>query len=541
MIPSNPICPVCNYATNPTYCQLPSPDQLQCGVVPLDSLPAAWWNAMWHETNQAVNQARGAVGSLITEVNNVLQGAGVCVNPSCTDQLYQAIDKIRQTIGNASIAGAVKSSSCPGEVSIDANGIMTANCLGNAASLTTIARTVVGAVNELKSTYDNCFSSTATAIGSKAPTMHASDQTTYGVGNASCYGHVKISDEYTCCVGNAADGIAASQEALYCVYDFAAGIAAGVASLGNTAGCALGTAAAGTAVTAARSDHVHPIPTSVTCANCVSRTSYTSAYSFDVALFNGCTTADGCKLFVSGCCRLQFCNTTGVLTAKTFCGALSGNATSANKALCLCNRPASGTASVACNVTFLTGCTNAECTATNRTACICGANNFFYGLAGAYLPVIRANDPGTTASKKCNVTICAYCTDASCTKTTRTFTFCSSTGKLHADICGDVSGNAAAATYATTAECIQPRICYDGRSNCSIIGVVSLEYDSGNSSGTLCATQCGLYPVIVSICSQCVCSTCLLPGYGRRVHIASCLSYGQSCVSVWSLSIPSVH
>lgn len=258
MIPSNPICPVCNYATNPTYCQLPSADQLQCGVVPLDSLPAAWWNAMWHETNQAVNQARGAVGALITEVNNVLQGAGVCVNPSCTDQLYQAIDKIRQTIGNASVAGAVKSSSCPGEVSIDANGIMTANCVGNAASLTTTARTVVGAVNELKQTYDCCFSDTDTAIGSKAPNMHASSATTYGVGNASCYGHLKISDEYTCCIGAASDGVAASQLSVYCVYDFAACIAAGVASLGNTAGCALGTAAAGTAVTAARSDHVHP-------------------------------------------------------------------------------------------------------------------------------------------------------------------------------------------------------------------------------------------------------------------------------------------
>jgi len=260
MIPSNPICPVCNYATNPTYCQLPSPEQLACGVVPLDSLPAAWWNAMWHETNAAVNQARGAVGALITEVNNVLQGAGVCVNPSCTDQLYQAIDKIRQTIGNASIAGAVKSSSCPGEVSIDANGIMTANCVGNAASLTTTARTLVGAVNELKSTYDCCFTDTGTAISGKAPNMHASDQTTYGVGNASCYGHLKISDEYTCCIGNAADGVAASQLALYCVYDFAAGIAAGVAALGNTAGCPLGTASAGTAVTAARSDHVHPYP-----------------------------------------------------------------------------------------------------------------------------------------------------------------------------------------------------------------------------------------------------------------------------------------
>lgn len=286
MIPSNPICPVCNYATNPTYCQLPSPEQLACGVVPLDSLPAAWWNAMWHETNAAVNQARGAVGALITEVNNVLQGAGVCVNPSCTDQLYQAIDKIRQTIGNASIAGAVKSSSCPGEVSIDANGIMTANCLGNAANLTTVARTLTGAVNELKQTYDCCFGDMATAIGAKAPNMHASSEATYGVGNASCYGHLKISDEYTCCIGNAADGVAASQQALYCVYDFASCIAAGVASLGNTAGCPLGTASAGTAVTAARSDHVHPsfLPSCV----CVRSGAILCTYDGGAALLHIC-------------------------------------------------------------------------------------------------------------------------------------------------------------------------------------------------------------------------------------------------------------
>lgn len=328
MIPSNPICPVCNYATNPTYCQLPSPDQLQCGVVPLDSLPAAWWNAMWHETNQAVNQARGAVGSLITEVNNVLQGAGVCVNPSCTDQLYQAIDKIRQTIGNSAVAGAVKSSSCPGEVSIDQYGVMTANCVGNAASLTTTARTVVGAVNELKQVYDGCFSDTATAIGSKAPTMHASDATTYGVGNASCYGHVKISDEYTCCVGNAADGVAASQEALYCVYDFAAGIAAGVASLGNTAGCALGTASAGTAVTAARSDHVHPYP------KCACMDWFTGNCDRPIMISTASNTASDWQLASFGpavCCKFTFNPASGAVKAFAFYGNFCGPAGCAYK------------------------------------------------------------------------------------------------------------------------------------------------------------------------------------------------------------------
>ena len=128
------------------------------------------------------------------------------------------------------------------------------------------------------------------------------------------------------------------------------------------------------------------------------------------------------------------------------CGNICGVATRAGYATCLYNRPASGTASAVCNVFFYTGCTNASCTATNYAACICGANGWMYGLAGAFLPYVRANDPGSTASKTCNVVINAYCTDANCAKTTRTFTFCGSTGKMHGDVCGALSGTATNAT-----------------------------------------------------------------------------------------------
>ena len=88
----------------------------------------------------------------------------------------------------------------------------------------------------------------------RAPTAHASSATTYGVGTADSYGHLKISDTYTE-VLSACSGVAASQKALACVYA-TAGAKAGV---GNTAGCPLGTASAGVATTAARSDHVHPV------------------------------------------------------------------------------------------------------------------------------------------------------------------------------------------------------------------------------------------------------------------------------------------
>lgn len=258
MIPSNPVPQVCNYGTSATYRDLPNEEQLRNGVVPLDSLPAAWWNCMWNMTNGAINCARYAAGVLIDEVNTVLAQAGVCVNCGCVDQLYQAINKIRQTIGTAAVAGAVKSSSTASEVAIDpTTGIMSVNCLGNAASLTTTASTVVGAINELKSTYDTCWSNNTTALSGKAPTSHASTTTSYGVGTASNYGHLKISDVYndSNCQGT---DIAASQKAVYCAWKVASDAAAGNISLGNTNGCALGTASAGTATTAARSDHVHP-------------------------------------------------------------------------------------------------------------------------------------------------------------------------------------------------------------------------------------------------------------------------------------------
>lgn len=270
MIPTNPVPAVCDYGSAAVYRALPNADQLRAGVVPLDSLPAAWWNCMWNDTNKAINCARYALGSVINEVNTVLTQAGVCVNPDCVNQLYQAFDKMKAITGTATVAGSVKSCDAPGMVSIDANGFMTANCVGNANNLTTNAHTVVGAINELKCIYDCCTSSLNDCLSAinnaKAPVNHASAQTTYGVGNADCYGHLKISDQYTSVLANCT-GVAASQLALACVYCEAMQHSI---VLGNTAGCPVGTASAGSALTAARSDHVHPVPTCVPYAGCVS-------------------------------------------------------------------------------------------------------------------------------------------------------------------------------------------------------------------------------------------------------------------------------
>lgn len=53
----------------------------------------------------------------------------------------------------------------------------------------------------------------------KAPTSHASSSTTYGQGNTSKFGHVKVSDDYTSSAGAASAGVAASSQAVYNTYN----------------------------------------------------------------------------------------------------------------------------------------------------------------------------------------------------------------------------------------------------------------------------------------------------------------------------------
>ena len=216
MIAGNCMRTVCNYASNTPYCSCPTDEQIEKGVIPLDSLPADWWNWMWNDTNGAVNEAKTNFNSVISELVTVLCCAGITPQSTCVDQLYRAVNCLRQTIATSETAGAVKSSSVCGEVSVANTGIMTANGLGNVSNLTTSARTtVVAAVNELKATYDCCITDITGNItglsNGKAPSMHASSDTTYGVGNGTCYGHLKISDCYDSCVGGAAAGMAASE------------------------------------------------------------------------------------------------------------------------------------------------------------------------------------------------------------------------------------------------------------------------------------------------------------------------------------------
>ncbi len=88
----------------------------------------------------------------------------------------------------------------------------------------TYRRTLRGATGSGGSvTVDTALSSTSTnpvqnkvvntALNGKAPTSHASSATTYGVGNSSSYGHVKLSDS-TSSTSSATGGIAATPKAV---------------------------------------------------------------------------------------------------------------------------------------------------------------------------------------------------------------------------------------------------------------------------------------------------------------------------------------
>lgn len=67
------------------------------------------------------------------------------------------------------------------------------------------------------------------AYVNRAPISHASTGTTYGIGNASNYGHVKLSDTYATKQSSAAaaNGVGASQNALYNVYNIVSKLQSG--------------------------------------------------------------------------------------------------------------------------------------------------------------------------------------------------------------------------------------------------------------------------------------------------------------------------
>ena len=222
MLPVNPIEQMNVYASNSQYIQGPSPEQQAQGTIPLDTLPADWWNWLWKSITARINQASKGMESLYEEVMSVLTAASIEPSQLQSDQLLNAIKALARVTGTAAIAGAVKSSADSGKVAISADGIMTVNGLGVPTSLNTTAKNVVSAINEILVDYNQHKTTTDAAItglqNSKAPNDHASGETTYGKGTSSAYGHVKLYDGVDSNSG-AASGVAATPAAVKALRD----------------------------------------------------------------------------------------------------------------------------------------------------------------------------------------------------------------------------------------------------------------------------------------------------------------------------------
>lgn len=217
MIPENPIETMDVYASESQYLKGPDPAAQAAGTVPLDTLPADWWNWLWQQVTKRINEASQAVESIHTEILSVLQAASITPSEVSTSDLLNAIKAITRTVGSGDTAGAVKSSTKSGYVAIDSDGYMFPNGMGTPTTLNTTAKQVVEAINEVLASLNTYKSSTNDSItgltNSKAPTNHASSDITYGTGSSTKYGHVKLSDATDGTEGES-DGVAATPGAV---------------------------------------------------------------------------------------------------------------------------------------------------------------------------------------------------------------------------------------------------------------------------------------------------------------------------------------
>lgn len=137
------------YGNSATYINAPS--NQATGHVPLDTLPAAWWNWLWNQITKNNNEVYATLTDVRTELLNVLSAASISPSGTSTNQLYQAINKIRQTIATTSTAGAVKSSSDIKSVSVANTGVMLVNALTDWLGADTIKSVIDNLTTEVES------------------------------------------------------------------------------------------------------------------------------------------------------------------------------------------------------------------------------------------------------------------------------------------------------------------------------------------------------------------------------------------------------
>lgn len=257
------------YASQSSYLTPIPSANIERGVIPLDSLPADWWNWLWN--NITLNEARIVqfINSVFSEINSVLSAAGVTPSTASTTDLRDAIQKLATTVATSAVPGSVLSSTLSGKLRVIADGTASINGLGTPDQLETTSKEVVSAINEV-----------LVLAQGKAPTSHASSDTTYGVGTTQQYGHVKVTEG--CGLAISCGTISLNAPGYNCVgtvtqicYNGAAySPSDGVVDLGNaasgfpgygTAICPLNSdtrcaSSAGTSDLVARADHVHQMP-----------------------------------------------------------------------------------------------------------------------------------------------------------------------------------------------------------------------------------------------------------------------------------------
>lgn len=196
--------------------QEPSKDQYQKGVVPYDTLPAAWWNWFWHEITLNEGRTVEMLDSIFAELTKLLRDAGIDTNnPEVLNQVSSAVQTIAKWIATEERPGAVVSSSAKGKVSVDGTtGVMTANGLGDVNNLSAgilLRSTVVDAINDvlaqlIKETQDRTL---ADKQLSQAVTSSIIDTVPVGTILPFAGNNVPPSDLYAFCKGqtlNNADG-----------------------------------------------------------------------------------------------------------------------------------------------------------------------------------------------------------------------------------------------------------------------------------------------------------------------------------------------
>ena len=204
-------------------------------------------NTLAGTANTTANNAVTAIGEETEARETAIEGVNTALAGKAPTA--HAVSANTYGVGSDSLYGHLKLSDSTNSTSGVAGGFAaTPAAVKSAYDLANTANTAAGAnataIAAETTAREGAVNTINTALDGKAPTFHAVNANTYGLGTGSVYGHVKLSDS-TSSTSAASAGIAASPKAVKAAYDLA-----------NTANTAAGTAQT-TAESAANSSIVN--------------------------------------------------------------------------------------------------------------------------------------------------------------------------------------------------------------------------------------------------------------------------------------------